>query len=137
MQPLYRFNAFCKKNAGLLLKHALPPFRNAYWDHREEGIYVDIITGEPLFSSKDKFDSGCGWPSFTKPINKEKVLERTETSHNMIRTEVRSKKNGPKVLHQQCRFKVCPCKRPGEGRIRGIYEAVFITTKPKNKQTGE
>ena len=69
-----------------------PPFRNEYWDHREEGIYVDIITGEPLFSSKDKYHSGCGWPSFTKPIDKESILEMTDTSHNMIRTEVRSKK---------------------------------------------
>ena len=69
-----------------------PPFRNEYWDHREEGIYVDIITGEPLFSSKDKYHSGCGWPSFTKPIDKESILEMTDTSHNMIRTEVRSKR---------------------------------------------
>ncbi|MDF2726398.1 MAG: methionine sulfoxide reductase [Paenibacillus sp.] len=68
-----------------------PPFRNAFWDHKEEGIYVDIVSGEPLFSSKDKFDSGCGWPSFTKPLQDEQVTEHVDLAHNMIRTEVRSK----------------------------------------------
>lgn len=67
------------------------PFQNDYWDHEEEGIYVDIVTGEPLFSSKDKYDAGCGWPSFTKPIDGENVKEKLDTSHGMIRTEVRSK----------------------------------------------
>jgi peptide-methionine (R)-S-oxide reductase len=76
-----------------------PPFRNEYWDHKEEGIYVDIITGEPLFSSKDKFDSGCGWPSFTKPINKESIIEKVDTSHNMIRTEVRSREGDSHLGH--------------------------------------
>ena len=76
-----------------------PPFRNEFWNHREEGIYVDIITGEPLFSSKDKFDSGCGWPSFTKPIARESILEKTDTSHNMIRTEVRSKEGDSHLGH--------------------------------------
>ncbi|PYI55106.1 peptide-methionine (S)-S-oxide reductase MsrA [Paenibacillus flagellatus] len=68
-----------------------PPFRNAFWDHKEEGIYVDIVSGEPLFSSKDKFDSNCGWPSFTKPIDDKRVTEHIDLTHNMIRTEVRSK----------------------------------------------
>jgi len=67
-----------------------PPFRNEYWDHKEPGIYVDIVSGEPLFSSLDKFDSGCGWPSFTRPIEKEHVQERLDKSHGMVRTEVRS-----------------------------------------------
>lgn len=67
-----------------------PPFRNEYWDHKEEGIYVDIVSGEPLFSSLDKFDSGCGWPSFTRPIQEESVKENIDVSHRMIRTEVRS-----------------------------------------------
>jgi peptide methionine sulfoxide reductase msrA/msrB len=67
-----------------------PPFRNEYWDHNEEGIYVDIVSGEPLFSSKDKFDAGCGWPSFTKPLQKHRIVEKIDLSHGMIRTEVRS-----------------------------------------------
>lgn len=68
-----------------------PPFRNEYYDNKREGIYVDVVSGEPLFSSLDKFDSGCGWPSFTKPIESSNVKERIDTSHSMIRTEVRSK----------------------------------------------
>lgn len=68
-----------------------PPFNNEYWDHKEEGLYVDIVSGEPLFTSLDKFDSGCGWPSFTKPIKKDNVKEKKDASHNMARTEVRSK----------------------------------------------
>ncbi len=67
------------------------PFENEYWDHEEEGIYVDIVSGEPLFSSKDKYDAGCGWPSFTKPIDKGNILEKFDTSYGMRRTEVRSK----------------------------------------------
>ena len=68
-----------------------PPFRNEFWDHTEEGIYVDIVSGEPLFSSTDKYDAGCGWPSFIKAINKDEVKENMDVSHNMVRTEVRSK----------------------------------------------
>jgi peptide-methionine (R)-S-oxide reductase len=67
-----------------------PPFRNTLWDHHEEGIYVDIVSGEPLFSSLDKFDSGCGWPSFTRPLESPHVKELKDTTHGMIRTEVRS-----------------------------------------------
>lgn len=67
-----------------------PPFRNAYWDNQEPGLYVDIVTGEALFSSLDKFDSDCGWPSFTKPLDPETVIERTDRTHGMVRTEVRS-----------------------------------------------
>ena len=66
------------------------PFENAYWDHDEPGIYVDIVSGEPLFSSLDKFDSSCGWPSFTKPVEPAHVEERPDGSHGMSRTEVRS-----------------------------------------------
>ena len=68
-----------------------PPFKNAYWNHKEPGIYVDIISGEPLFSSLDKFDSGTGWPSFTKPLEKENVTEHSDKKLFMKRTEVRSK----------------------------------------------
>lgn len=67
------------------------PFQNEYYNHMEPGIYVDIVSGEPLFTSLDKFDAGCGWPSFTKPIDKEGVVEVFDTSHGMRRTEVRSK----------------------------------------------
>jgi peptide-methionine (R)-S-oxide reductase len=67
-----------------------PPFDNAYWDNKEPGIYVDVVSGEPLFASVNKFDSNSGWPSFTRPLEPENVVEKTDTSHGMIRTEVRS-----------------------------------------------
>ncbi|MGI6091812.1 MAG: peptide-methionine (R)-S-oxide reductase MsrB [Negativicutes bacterium] len=76
-----------------------PPFRNEYWDNKREGIYVDIVSGEPLFTSLDKFDSGCGWPSFTKPISTDKVKEKNDTSHFMIRTEVRSTSSDSHLGH--------------------------------------
>ncbi|SOC15894.1 peptide-methionine (R)-S-oxide reductase [Ureibacillus xyleni] len=68
-----------------------PPYQNEYDQHFEEGIYVDIVSGKPLFSSKDKFDAGCGWPSFAKPIEAQEVTEHFDTSHGMRRVEVRSK----------------------------------------------
>ena len=68
-----------------------PPFRNAYWNNKKEGIYVDIVSGEPLFSSKDKYDSGTGWPSFTKPMVPDNIVEHEDRSLFMVRTEVRSK----------------------------------------------
>lgn len=68
-----------------------PPFANEYWDNHEPGIYVDIVSGEPLFSSLDKFESGTGWPSFTRPLEPENVVSKTDRSHGMERTEVRSK----------------------------------------------
>lgn len=67
------------------------PFQNEYFDHFEKGIYVDIVSGEVLFSSLDKFESHCGWPSFTKPLDPKQVVSKTDMSHFMIRTEVRSK----------------------------------------------
>ena len=75
------------------------PFHNAYWDNHRPGIYVDIITGEPLFSSLDKFDSGTGWPSFTKPIKKESVTEKRDTSYGMERIEVRGKTSDSHLGH--------------------------------------
>lgn len=66
------------------------PFDNEYWDNHREGIYVDIVSGEPLFSSTDKFDSGTGWPSFTKPLQQQFVTTKEDRSHGMVRTEVRS-----------------------------------------------
>ncbi len=68
-----------------------PPFQNEYWNMKEEGLYVDLVSGKPLFTSKDKYDSGCGWPSFTKPIMEEEIVEKFDTSYGMRRVEVRSK----------------------------------------------
>jgi peptide-methionine (R)-S-oxide reductase len=66
------------------------PFSNEFWDHKEPGLYVDVVSGEPLFTSLDKFDSHCGWPSFTKPVEPTNVEELSDVSHGMVRTEVRS-----------------------------------------------
>jgi len=76
-----------------------PAFRNEYWNNHEPGIYVDVISGEALFSSLDKFDSGTGWPSFTKPISKANVVEKTDKGFGMERTEVRSKKSDAHLGH--------------------------------------
>jgi peptide-methionine (R)-S-oxide reductase len=75
------------------------PFQNAYWNYKEAGLYVDVVSGEPLFTSMDKFDSGCGWPSFTKPIEPENAVEQRDTSHGMIRTEVRSRAGDRHLRH--------------------------------------
>lgn len=75
-----------------------PPFRNAYWDNHDDGLYVDVVTGEPLFASVDKFDSGTGWPSFTKPVT-ENVTEATDTSYGMRRVEVRSRHGDSHLGH--------------------------------------
>lgn len=76
-----------------------PPFSNEYWNNERDGIYVDIVSGEPLFSSLDKFQSSCGWPSFTKPLQEEKIEEKKDHSHGMIRTEVRSRKADSHLGH--------------------------------------
>lgn len=75
------------------------PFQNEYWDNEEEGIYIDVVSGEPLFSSQDQYDAGCGWPSFTKPIDKDQISENTDTSHGMIRKEIRSSKADSHLGH--------------------------------------
>lgn len=75
------------------------PFQNAYWNHHEQGLYVDAISGEPLFSSEDKFDSASGWPSFTKPVHPEAVVELRDTSHGMTRVEVRAKVSNSHLGH--------------------------------------
>jgi methionine-R-sulfoxide reductase len=75
------------------------PFENELWSHKEEGIYVDIVSGEPLFTSHDKFDSGCGWPSFTKPIERKSIKEKADFTHNMHRVEVRSKEGDSHLGH--------------------------------------
>jgi methionine-R-sulfoxide reductase len=76
-----------------------PPFQNAYWDNHRAGIYVDVVSGEPLFSSLDKFDSGSGWPSFTKPIDKAHVAEKSDRSVGMERVEVRSSRSDSHLGH--------------------------------------
>ncbi len=76
-----------------------PPFQNAYWNHKAPGLYVDVASGEPLFSSTDKFDSGTGWPSFTKPVDPANVVEKKDREYGMIRTEVRSKHGDSHLGH--------------------------------------
>jgi len=76
-----------------------PPFKNDFWDNKKEGIYVDVASGEPLFSSTDKFDSGTGWPSFTKPLEAENVVEKEDRSLFMVRVEVRSKHGDSHLGH--------------------------------------
>ena len=76
-----------------------PPFQNEYWDHKKPGIYVDIVSGEPLFSSLDKFDSGTGWPSFTRPLERNNIMEREDRSFFMKRIEVRSKSGDSHLGH--------------------------------------
>src|SRR5262249_3776200 len=66
-------------------------FRNEFWDNHKDGLYVDVVSGEPLFNSLDKFDSGCGWPSFSRPLSGKELVERSDRSLGMKRTEVRSK----------------------------------------------
>lgn len=76
-----------------------PPFKNEFWNNKQEGIYVDVISGTPLFSSKDKFDSGCGWPSFTRPIKEKQIVEKLDNTLFMQRTEVRSKTSDAHLGH--------------------------------------
>jgi methionine-R-sulfoxide reductase len=76
-----------------------PPFQNEYWDNKQAGIYVDVVSGEPLFSSHDKYDSGTGWPSFTKPLEESNIVERSDRSLLMPRTEVRSKEADSHLGH--------------------------------------
>lgn len=76
-----------------------PPFDNAYWDNKREGLYVDIVSGEPLFSSRDKFDSGTGWPSFVRPVDAASIIELPDNSHGMRRVEVKSRQAGSHLGH--------------------------------------
>lgn len=102
-----------------------PAFNNLYHDHKEEGIYVDIVSGEPLFSSLDKFDSGCGWPSFTRPMQSEHVTEHTDNSHFMSRTEVRSRDGDSHLGH------VFPDGPPQQGGLRYCINSAALRFIPK------
>ena len=130
------------------------PFHNAYWDNHRPGIYVDIITGEPLFSSLDKFDSGTGWPSFTKPIAKDSVLAKRDSSFGMERTEVRSKSSdshlghvfddGPKPAGERfcmnsaaLRFiPVAKLKEEGYGQYLSLFQSQQEKTREQSQAKG-
>ncbi len=103
-----------------------PPFQNEYWNNEREGIYVDIVSGEPLFSSKDKFNSGCGWPSFTKPILSASVEEKVDLSHGMTRTEVRSKQ-------ADCHLGHVFSDGPGPNGLRYCINSVSLRFIPKEE----
>jgi peptide methionine sulfoxide reductase msrA/msrB len=108
-----------------------PPFRNSFWDHKEEGLYVDIVSGEPLFSSLDKFDSGCGWPSFTKPLLNSNVTEHSDMSHGMIRTEVRSREADSHLGH------VFPDGPQDRGGLRYCINSASLRFIPKDELENE
>ena len=108
-----------------------PAFKNEYWDEKREGIYVDITTGEPLFISTDKFDSGCGWPSFSKPIDNHLIKENHDTSHGMHRIEVRSKTGDAHLGHV---FNDGPVDRGG---LRYCINSASLRFIPKEKMKEE
>jgi peptide methionine sulfoxide reductase msrA/msrB len=107
-----------------------PPFENEYWNHTADGIYVDIISGVPLFSSTDKYDAGCGWPSFTKPIRRIELEEKFDTSHGMRRIEVRSKASDSHLGHV---FD----DGPGPDRARYCMNSAALRFVPKDKLVEE
>lgn len=108
-----------------------PPFQNAYWDAFQPGIYVDITTGEPLFASGDKFESGCGWPSFSKPIDPNVLREKRDLSHGMHRTEVRSRTGDAHLGH------VFPDGPPQAGGLRYCINSAALRFVPREAMERE
>ncbi len=107
------------------------PFRNEYWDHKEPGLYVDIVSGEPLFTSLDKFDSGCGWPSFTRPVEDKNVVENVDKTHGMTRTEVRSSSGDSHLGH------VFPDGPRATGGLRYCINSASLRFIPADKLAAE
>ena len=121
-----------------------PPFHNAYWDNHSAGLYVDVATGEPLFSSTDKFESGTGWPSFTRPVEPGRVVDRPDRSFGTVRTEVRSQAGGSHLGHvfddgpaptglryciNSAAIRLVPVEKL-EAEGYGPYRALFVADKP-------
>lgn len=108
-----------------------PPFLNEYFNNFKEGIYIDIVSLEPLFISNDKFESGCGWPAFSKPIDRKLIKENVDRTHGMIRTEVRSKTSDSHLGHVFC-------DGPEElGGLRYCINSASLKFIPKEKMIEE
>lgn len=103
------------------------PFKNEFYDNQAEGIYVDIVSGKPLFSSKDQYDAGCGWPSFTKPIDAKEIIENKDRTHGMVRTEVKSVEADSHLGH------VFPDGPLDKGGLRYCINSAALRFIPTNK----
>jgi peptide-methionine (R)-S-oxide reductase len=137
MTKTYEKDASRIKDLNDMQKHVTqsagtePPFRNEFWNHKGDGIYVDIVSGEPLFSSKEKFDSGCGWPSFTRPLEDQHVIENRDVTHGMVRTEVRSKHADSHLGH------VFDDGPRDQGGLRYCINSASLRFVPKEKLSAE